>query len=139
MTLTGFAGTRGYIAPQYLLGEVKYPFALDIWAIGCIFAELANKKRIFSDKTQIGQLFKMFQYLGTPDIDDWPSLGIFITNSDKLQHFKGSFPKWSKTDNLRKDFVSKIEQTGVDLLEAMLTYDPVQRITAQDALQHPYF
>jgi len=79
----------------------------------------------------IGSL--IFQYcriLRTPTEDIWPGV-------TQLSDYKATFPNWM-TNNLDSQ-VKTLDEDGLDLLQAMLTYDPVYRISARAALQHPYF
>lgn len=59
--------TLWYRAPEILLGSVEYSTPIDIWAIGCIFAEMATKKALFQGDSDIDQLYRIFRILGTPD------------------------------------------------------------------------
>ena len=68
--------------------------------------------------------------LGTPDEAAWPGVTSF-------PDFKASFPKWSR--DWEKDLVTGLEVNGLDLLNAMLVYDPAGRMSAKQACQHPYF
>lgn len=89
-TLTHEVETLWYRAPEILLGQQRYTFAVDIWAVGCIFAELFIKKPLFlGNGYEIEQIFKIFQILGTPMTNYWPNL-------PNLPDFKTSFPKWQK-------------------------------------------
>ena len=62
---------------------------MDIWAVGCIFVELIDKKALFRGDCEIDQIFKIFQVMGTPSKETWPS-------SSHLPHFKATFPKFKK-------------------------------------------
>ncbi len=67
--LTADIVTLWYRSPELLLGEKSYGIEIDSWSIGCIFAELFVRKPIFMGDSQIGQLFSIFQFTGTPDED----------------------------------------------------------------------
>jgi cyclin-dependent kinase 2 len=129
-TLTHEVVTLWYRAPEILLGAKQYSAPVDIWSVGCIFAELAHKKPFFMGDSEIDQLFKIFRVLGTPYEENFPGV-------TELPYFKYSFPKWKPTNlaNLAPNLCDK----GVDLLSRMLCYDPSRRIHAKDALKHPYF
>jgi cyclin-dependent kinase len=101
-----------------------------MWSVGCILYEIAHKKCLFCGDSEIDQLFKIFKILGTPTNKTWPDVL-------QLKDFKATFPKWSK--NELEDINSKLSENGFDLLQKMLTYDPIDRITCEEALQHPYF
>jgi cyclin-dependent kinase 2 len=70
-----------------LLGQKQYSLGVDIWAVGCIFAELVEKKPMFNGDSEIDQIFKIFQFHGTPTPSEWP-------NIYKLPDFKHTFPKF---------------------------------------------
>ncbi|XP_008213292.1 cyclin dependent kinase 1 isoform X1 [Nasonia vitripennis] len=122
--------TLWYRAPEILLGANRYTCSIDMWSVGCIFAEMATKKPLFQGDSEIDQLFRIFRVLKTPTEEIWPGV-------TQLADYKATFPNW-KTNNLQAQ-VKTLDENGVDLLEAMLIYDPSARITARDALQHKYF
>ncbi|KAF0429813.1 CMGC/CDK/CDC2 protein kinase [Gigaspora margarita] len=122
--------TLWYRAPELMLGSPTYSFAVDMWSIGCIFAEIANKKVLFKGDSEIDELFRIFQVLGTPDENVWP-------NITQFRDFTPVFPKW-KPQPLDK-YVPTLSPLGVDLLSKMLTYDDTLRISAKCALSHPFF
>ncbi|UXI17983.1 hypothetical protein NH340_JMT03926 [Sarcoptes scabiei] len=122
--------TLWYRAPEILLGTEYYGFSVDIWSIGCIFAEMSNKKALFSGDSEIDQIYRIFRTLGTPDQSIWPDVV-------KLQDYKPNFPKWKKQK--MKDILSNLDDNAIDLLECLLTYDPSKRLSALKALNHRYF
>lgn len=112
------------------MGQQKYTFAVDVWAIGCIFVELFLKKPFFlGNGYEIEQIFKIFEILGTPSTNVWPHLV-------NLPDFKASFPKWKRKD--LKMVLPMISEKGIDLLEKLLELNPDNRITAQAAMEHEY-
>lgn len=121
--------TLWYRAPEVLLGATHYAPAVDMWSVGCIFAELARKQAIFPGDSELQQLLHIFKLLGTPNESVWE-------NVTKLKDWH-EYPQWRPQD-LTKVF-SRLDEQGIDLLKKMLEYDPAQRITAMDALRHPYF
>lgn len=122
--------TLWYRAPELLLGINEYSTPVDIWSIGCIFAELILKCPLFKGEYEIEQLFKIFRILGTPNKDIWPEF-------ESLPFYSPKFPKF-KAMNLEECF-PKLGKNGIDLLKQMLIYDPNQRITAKQALIHVSF
>ncbi len=129
-TYTHEVVTLWYRAPEILLGGRQYSTGIDIWSVGCIFAEMVTRKPLFPGDSEIDEIFKIFRILGTPDEDVWPGVS-------SLPDFKSSFPKWS-----RKDIglcVPGLEPAGIDLLDEMLAYDPSARLSAKQALNHEYF
>jgi len=122
--------TLWYRAPEILLGSQAYSMPVDIWSAGCIFAEMLNKRPLFPGDSEIDEIFRIFRTMGTPNEDIWKGC-------TSLPDFKPDFPKWSKQD-LRKMLVG-VDNSAIELLEAMLVYEPSQRISAKAALNHPYF
>eukprot|EP00999_Lentomonas_sp_LEN2_P002888 NODE_752_length_1220_cov_100.943275_g712_i0.p1 GENE.NODE_752_length_1220_cov_100.943275_g712_i0~~NODE_752_length_1220_cov_100.943275_g712_i0.p1 ORF type:complete len:308 (-),score=77.00 NODE_752_length_1220_cov_100.943275_g712_i0:192-1115(-) len=122
--------TLWYRAPEVLLGTTQYSTAVDIWSLGAIFSEMASKQPLFPGDSEIDQLFKIFRLMGTPSEIDWPGVS-------KLKDYKAQFPQW-KPQNLRVA-LPHLDAQGIDLLEKMLQCDPRRRISAAEAMQHPYF
>lgn len=129
-TFTHEVVTLWYRAPEILLGSRHYSTPVDVWSVGCIFAEMVNQKPLFPGDSEIDELFKIFRILGTPNEDTWPGV-------TSLPDFKSAFPKWPSKD--LATVVPTLEKTGVDLLSKMLFLDPTKRITARSALEHEYF
>ncbi|KAK7265575.1 hypothetical protein RJT34_33196 [Clitoria ternatea] len=130
--------TLWYRAPELLLGAKEYSTAIDMWSVGCIMAELIAKEPLFKGKSELEQLNKIFQTLGTPDEKIWPGLS-------KLPGSKAKFVK-QPYNMLRKKFPATsftgspvLSELGFDLLKKLLTYDPAERITAEEALCHDWF
>lgn len=122
--------TLWYRAPEVLLGSPRYSCPVDVWSIGCIFAEMATRKPLFQGDSEIDQLFRMFRILKTPTEDIWPGV-------TSLPDYKNTFPCWS-TNQLTNQ-LKNLDKNGVDLIQKMLIYDPVHRISAKDILKHEYF
>uniref|UniRef100_A0A2D4G9K0 Protein kinase domain-containing protein n=1 Tax=Micrurus corallinus TaxID=54390 RepID=A0A2D4G9K0_MICCO len=129
-TYTHEVVTLWYRAPEILLGCKYYSTAVDIWSIGCIFAEMVTRKALFPGDSEIDQLFRIFRTLGTPTESLWPG----VTN---LPDYKGNFPKWPRKD--MKVIIPNLDQDGRDLLLQLLMYDPNKRISAKAALNHEFF
>lgn len=129
-TYTHEVVTLWYRAPEILLGGRQYSTGVDMWSIGCIFAEMATRKPLFPGDSEIDEIFKIFRILGTPNEDIWPGV-------TTLPDFKTSFPKWSRKS--LADHVPTLDEHGIDLLESLLFYDPAMRISAKRAICHPYF
>jgi len=122
--------TRWYRAPEILLGMPKYSMAIDVWSIGCIFAEMVTKQPLFAGDSDIDQLFRISKVLGSFTEESWPGVS-------KLPAYSSLFPVW-RTQDL-KNVIVGLGEKGVDLLQKMLVYNPEKRISAGDALQHEYF
>ena len=122
--------TLWYRAPEVLLGSPRYSCPVDIWSVGCIFAEMSTRKPLFQGDSEIDQLFRMFRILKTPTEDIWPGV-------TSLPDYKNTFPCWS-TNQLANQ-LKNLSREGIDLIQKMLIYDPVHRISAKDVLAHPFF
>ena len=158
--------TIWYRAPELLLGSRHYTTAIDIWAVGCIFAELLSLKPIFkgeeakmdSKKTvpfQKNQMQKIAEIMGMPSREKWPLLdkmpeynqlmsASFPSGNSRLtQNRPQGLDNWYRTTLKEKRYGSGPEESpgdeGLNLLHRLLEYDPEKRITAVEALQHPYF
>lgn len=126
--------TLWYRAPDVLMGSRKYSTPVDIWSVGCIFAEMVNGRPLFPGNTDSDQLIKIFKTLGTPNTDIWPTLvelpdwkpEIYLT-----QHLYQATP-WPT-------IVPNTDDVGCDLLQAMLKYHPDRRIAGGQAMKHEYF
>lgn len=131
-TYTHEVVTLWYRAPEILLGEKEYTPAIDIWSVGCIFAELAHGKVLLRGDSEIGQLFNIFQLLGTPTDtkDSWPGVS-------RLPDYRDVFPKWP--GKRLNQILPQLDDSAINLLSRMLRYNPADRISAKEALQHPWF
>jgi cyclin-dependent kinase 2 len=129
-TLTHEIETLWYRAPEVLLGQKEYSLGVDIWAIGCIFAELHERKPLFMGDSEIDQIFKIFQFHGTPNEKTWPGVS-------HIPDFKPSFPRF-KAVNPYESF-KNMKPDAIDLLLKLISLDPAKRISAVEALKHPYF
>lgn len=129
-TYTHEVVTLWYRAPEILLGSKQYSTPVDVWSIGCIFAELVMKHPLFPGDSEIDELFRIFRILGSPTEETWPGV-------TSLPDYKGTFPRWERKK--MSEVVPGLDRLGLDLLEQMLAYEPSKRISAKAALSHPYF
>lgn len=152
--------TIWYRAPELLMGAHHYTPAIDLWAIGCIFAELLGLRPIFKGEEakmdnkksvpfQKHQMQKIIEILGSPSHGDWPSLGSYPeAEKQHLNDLIKHTPKLGRPTGLETWYQQIIKgysasespgDDGFNLLSQMLQYDPTKRITATDALKHAYF
>nr|XP_043613150.1 cyclin-dependent kinase B2-1-like [Erigeron canadensis] len=121
--------TLWYRAPEVLLGATHYSTAVDMWSVGCIFAELVTNTAIFAGDSEIQQLLYIFRLLGTPNEEIWPGVS-------ELKDWH-EFPQWKPS--LISTAVPNLDENGLKLLWNMLQCDPSKRISAKKAMEHPYF
>ncbi|OWM83648.1 hypothetical protein CDL15_Pgr004077 [Punica granatum] len=129
--MTGYVVTRWYRAPEVLLGSYNYGQPIDVWSVGCIFAELLGRKPIFPGTCSQKQLQRIIRVLGTPK----PAELDFI-KSGKARRYIKLLP-YTRGTPLSTLF-PLADPLGLDLLAKMLVFDPTKRITAAEALKHPY-
>lgn len=123
--------TLWYRAPELLLNAKEYSTPVDMWSVGCIFAELLSMEPLFPGKSEIDQLNKIFRTLGTPNERIWPG----YSKLPAVQ--KMTFTEYP-VSQLRQRF-SVLTDAGLSLLNKFLTYNPAERITAEKAAKHEYF
>ncbi|KAI7823139.1 kinase-like domain-containing protein [Kickxella alabastrina] len=136
--------TVWYRSPELLLGSRHYTTAVDMWSIGCIFAEMLALRPIFKgeevkmEKKQIpfqrGQVLKILEVLGTPSKEQWPNIEVMpdYSHMKQFRHYANSLKSWFASTGLKSE-------SGFQLLSSLLEYDPDKRISASDAMDHPYF
>ncbi|XP_003372037.1 serine/threonine-protein kinase PCTAIRE-2 [Trichinella spiralis] len=125
--------TLWYRPPDVLLGSHKYSTSLDMWGVGCIFAEMITGTVLFAGSKNVQhQLQSIFEILGTPSGKFWKDLNLEFSASFMK---KKLLPKsWSKVST-KFSHIPYCE----NLLSLFLKLEPSERITANDALQHCYF
>ena len=126
--------TLWYRAPEILLRCGEYGKPSDVWAVGCIFAELLNKGRpILAGKNEIDQYLQICDLIGKPrDKEDWRDF-FKLDNSDYL--IQMSRNKHNKVEERFRSF----PDSCIDLLEDLLLWDPSNRLTINELLLHPFF
>lgn len=126
---TDYVSTRWYRAPEVLLRSTNYGSPIDLWAVGCILAELYCLKPLFPGKSEVDQIFKICSILGTPNEKKDKDL---ISLARQL-NFK--FPQFSpQIINL-----NGAREEVNDLVEQLLDWNPLCRPNASNSLKHDYF
>ncbi|XP_048136117.1 mitogen-activated protein kinase 15 isoform X1 [Rhodamnia argentea] len=130
---TDYVATRWYRAPE-LCGSFfsKYTPAIDIWSIGCIFAELLTGKPLFPGKNVVHQLDLITELLGTPSAE-----AIARVRNEKARRYLGSMRKKRPIPFSQK--FPNADPLALRLLERMLAFEPKDRPSAEEALADPYF
>lgn len=123
--------TLWYRAPELLLCTKEYSTPIDMWSVGCIFAELLLMNALFPGKSEVDQLNRVFKELGTPNEHIW-------TGFNKLPAVQKMKFNDYPVSNLRSKF-SMLSELGLALLTGFLTFDPTKRLTAEKAIDNPYF
>eukprot|EP00296_Roombia_truncata_P000064 JP435722.1.p1 GENE.JP435722.1~~JP435722.1.p1 ORF type:complete len:369 (+),score=134.07 JP435722.1:42-1148(+) len=129
--LTQYVITRWYRPPELLLSAKEYTRAVDLWSVGCIFAELIGRRPLFPGKDYYHQLSLITDVIGTPADDDFSVVG-----NEKSRNFLRKLPHKNKIPFSK--IYPKANHLAIDLLEKMLTFNPKKRITIEAALSHPY-
>ena len=129
--LTPTVVTLWYRGPELLLGSKTYTMALDMWAVGCIFCELLSNKPLLPGKSEIDQLGLIVNLLGTPNEAIWSGFSSLPT-LQKIQL------KAQPYNNIKEKY-HWLSETGIKLINDLLTYDPVKRATARSARRDRYF
>eukprot|EP01041_Mallomonas_annulata_P007528 gene7528-15414_t len=133
--------TLWYRPPELLLGAKMYSTAVDMWSCGCILAELMLQKPLFPGQGEVDQVTKIFKVLGSPTEQIWPGYSKLpladkmckpgsMVHKNKLREL---FPKTAFTGGI------PLSDNGFDLLTRLLAMDPKHRISASDAVNHPWF
>jgi len=124
--------TRWYRAPEVILNASEYSKAIDIWSIGCIYAELLGRTALFPGENYLDQIQRVISVLGTPKYDDISYIG-----NEQALNFIKSLPKRSRQP--WQNLFPGANPLGLDLLGKMLTFNPNHRFTVEECLAHPYF
>lgn len=129
--MTEYVVTRWYRAPELLLSCSDYNQQIDVWSVGCVFAELLGRKPLFPGKDYVHQLNLITKVIGTPADEELE----FVT-SEKARRYLNSLPRTERVSF--QQMWPEANPVAIDLLNKMLIFDPSQRITVEECLSHPY-
>ncbi|KAG0241766.1 kinase-like domain-containing protein [Mortierella sp. GBAus27b] len=129
--MTEYVATRWYRAPEIMLSFQSYTKAIDMWSVGCIFAEMLGGKPLFKGRDYVDQLNQILQILGTPDEATLRRVG-----SERAQAYIRSLPRMPTIPF--QQLYPRATPLAIDLLQKLLNFDPAARITVEQALAHPY-
>uniref|UniRef100_A0A8C4UEB8 non-specific serine/threonine protein kinase n=1 Tax=Falco tinnunculus TaxID=100819 RepID=A0A8C4UEB8_FALTI len=128
---TDYVSTRWYRAPEVLLRSSIYSSPIDMWAVGSIMAELYTLRPLFPGTSEVDEIFKICQVLGTPKKSDWPE-GHHLASAMNFR-FPQCVPISLKT------LIPNASSEAIQLMSDMLNWNPKKRPTASQALKYPYF
>ncbi|KAG0478451.1 hypothetical protein HPP92_013170 [Vanilla planifolia] len=128
---TDYVSTRWYRAPEVLLQSSAYSPAIDMWAVGAILAELFTLYPLFPGESVTDQIYKICTVLGSPDSSIWPE-GMGLSRALNFNFFQAEQANFS-------DIMPNASPEAIDLIQRLCSWDPYRRLTAEQALQHPFF
>ena len=130
--LTEYVITRWYRAPEVILCPSEYSKAVDIWSIGCIFAELLGRQPLFPGDHYLDQIQKIISVLGTPKGED-----VEYVHKEEAKEFLMKLAK--RTKQTWSSLFPEANPVALDLLGKMLMFNPKKRYTVDQCISHPYF
>ncbi|XP_042144527.1 cyclin-dependent kinase 1 [Ixodes scapularis] len=120
-----------YRAPELLYGAQDYGSGIDLWAAGCVLAEMLNGSPLFRGESDIEQLCLVIKALGTPNQRTWPGLAQ-LPDYSKITFPESEALPW-------RDLLPDVGRSSRDLVKGFLVYDPLSRLSCSQALLHPFF
>ena len=128
--LTTHVSTRWYRAPELLVMSKEYAFPVDMWSAGCVLAELLLRRPLFRGSNYLHQLHLEIELVGTPSEED------ILEMPPEAQTYLRTMPQTPPMD-FAKAF-SPAKPAAIDLLRRLLIFRASGRISAEEAIQHPY-
>nr|ARJ54258.1 ERK7 [Aurelia aurita] len=131
-SLTDYVATRWYRAPEILLASPVYTKGVDMWSVGCILGELLLGRPLFPGSSTLDQIERIMATIPTPSKKDLESI--------KSAYSGSLFDKSSRSRARRplEELVPNASADALDLLKLFLQFNPDKRLTAEEALRHPY-
>jgi len=128
---TDYVSTRWYRAPEVLLRSTDYSSPIDIFACGCIMAELYTLRPIFPGSSEVDMIFKICSVMGTPTKEEWGE------GHQLASRMNFKFPKMMATP--LHNLIPNASKEGIQLMLDMLAWNPLKRPTAAQSLRYPFF
>ncbi|XP_010154381.1 PREDICTED: mitogen-activated protein kinase 15-like, partial [Eurypyga helias] len=130
--LTEYVATRWYRAPEILLSSRSYTKGVDMWSIGCILGEMLLGKPLFPGTSTVNQMEQILRVIPAPSPED-----IAAMQSDFCASVMNRGGSWQRV-TFEEILPSSTPSPALDLLKKLLVFNPADRLTAEEALQHPY-
>lgn len=140
--------TLWYRSPDILLGNSSYGSSVDMWAIGCIIGEMINKEPLFQGKDKVDQFITITKVLGKSNLESWNALNKLpgIKDDDgkllmaaNIEAITSSLVNDNSSSTSLQQRIPGIDAEGFDLIRQLLRYAPEERISAKEAIAHPWF
>ena len=131
MFMTEYVATRWYRAPELMLSLTEYTGAIDIWSVGCIFAEMLGRRQLFPGKNYLNQLQLILSVIGTPTEEYIKRVG-----SEKVKAYLKTLPPRKAIDFAV--LFPNVSEDALELLQRMLQMSPEDRCSSVFTLCHPY-
>eukprot|EP00164_Ancoracysta_twista_P000863 GFYU01001135.1.p1 GENE.GFYU01001135.1~~GFYU01001135.1.p1 ORF type:complete len:482 (-),score=125.48 GFYU01001135.1:676-2121(-) len=128
---TEYISTRWYRAPECLLTDGYYSYKMDMWGVGCVFFEIISLFPLFPGTNELDQVQKIHNILGTPPPE------VLAKFKRHASHMDFNFP--SKEGSGIAKLIPHASQECIELIMKLLAYNPDERLSARQALKHPYF
>lgn len=124
--------SRYYRAPELIFGSCYYTNQIDVWSAGCVIAEMVMNRPIFEGENSTDQLLRIIKIIGTPTPEDLVKM-----NVNELKFQLPKIKAVSLTKHLSK-YYPNVPPLLVNFLQRIFVYDPMKRMTAEEALCDPF-
>jgi len=137
--LTDYVATRWYRAPEILLGSSRYTFGVDMWSVGCILGEMILGKPVFPGSSTMNQLEKVMELVGKPDAAAIAKVSQYAPSlCEQVQGMPSAASDEDARERWRRKLPADTSDDAIDLMMQLLRFNPDDRLTAEQALEHRY-
>ena len=137
--LTDYVATRWYRAPEILLGSSRYTFGVDMWSVGCILGEMILGKPVFPGSSTMNQLEKVMELVGKPDAVAIAKVSQYAPSlCEQVQGMPSAASDEDARERWRRKLPADTSDDAIDLMMQLLRFNPDDRLTAEQALEHRY-